>query len=286
VTVDPKSSDDVALHAPAFPGMSRKPTPDLHVYPRAMAGILVYIPDQSTDPPPERLRELGLDWITAHSFLATAGPDNTRGAFLAPHAADRKGRVARCSYDPERQRWTKVQLGTGDEAARPQSIFLGYWLADRPQPMDLARRELVDGHPVKLADGNEWLVPVARRWGNHLSPLPQRLAIGPNGQWVSEVLPQYQQLARDAQAYFELIFSAGPDRPYDQWLDVVCAALAVNYQLDRYVVSALGLLTTSVVHPVLEALVDTASLVAELEARKKKEGEAGGEASSATPPAT
>jgi hypothetical protein len=77
-------------------------------------------------------------------------------------------------YKPELQIWESYPGKEG--------LWLGIWKDQRPGPDDLVRSAAKNGHYVKLCDGNEWLIPVARAVDG-TSPLPRKLK-RENGEWI------------------------------------------------------------------------------------------------------
>jgi len=209
-----------------------------------------------------------------------SGPDSHGGIIVAgPN-------VPEAGYFSERQRWHRA-LGS--------HYHVGIY-TDQPQPGpdDLARAKQVEGHPVTLADGNDWLAPVAREF--HLdasgepvasvSALPVVSKLNDQGEWTEgDVLPQYAALWRVAEAWWDakrqvydeaaaanaeeatisFDFHGGHERAVE--------ALSTNYRLGPLEASVLGLLTLEKAAEVLDALIDYPTMVAWL---KKKESSAPG----------
>ena len=70
----------------------------------------------------------------------------------------------RSSEPPGRQLFTPTAQDWSQIFDSPQGPWLGVWKDSRPGPADLACKDQTPGKVVKLADGKDWLVPVAQLW--------------------------------------------------------------------------------------------------------------------------
>jgi len=238
-----------------------------------MAGLVYYAPE-------------GLDLLTADG-LAAAGlgyalgdrPPTCRGVANGP--GDRPGVVAArpgsigdhlVGYWPERQRWHRIP--------GPAGCWVGVGTEARPAPDDLARRDLLPGHWVELADGQRWLIPcarAARETDDGLTfdlQLPRRISIDPEtGEWLGgQVVDRYADLWAVACRWWDAVMATmvqvadqpDGDQPagdeleitFSDELDGALTALAANYRVGKAEVSLLGLLDGRVVPELLGALVD------------------------------
>ena len=216
-----------------------------------MAGFLYYVPGmQSLATPLSALAHLGKSLSQRGVF--SKGPDGGGGLLLARGA---RGMPA-MKIDLERQDWT-------------EAAGAGFWLATEwggaPGPFDLVRREPIGGHFVTLADGNDWLVPTARSDVRQID-LPRSLRLGPNGEWVSETLPEFLSFCDRVEAahdcFREMLKAQREYRAIDQTVpdaDLIALAiegLAINYHVSAQEVSVLGLLTSANIHSIIGALFD------------------------------
>ena len=181
-----------------------------------------------------------------------AGPDGQQGLVLV-HGEHRVG------YFPESQVWTQHKDG----------VQVGFDPANPPGPEHLARPEQIDGHPVELADGNGWVVPIVRSV-MHGSMLPQQLVLDTGGNWTGRPLEIYAQHEQDAERIWEQVIaeagaaedengetvSAPEPMQLDDMMRIAVDALAVNYRIDKWIVSALGLMTTRHPMQIGRAMVD------------------------------
>lgn len=179
------------------------------------------------------------------------GPDGGRGVIVAPPCPHGRSALP--------QGWASARW----EALPGGRAWLGWQPDAPPGPDDLARRVQVPGHRVTLADGRDWLVPVARRV-NGSSPLPRALRWDGASWSTGDVLPAYARLWETACALWDALLGADTTVAGEVTADVECdaaaAALAVNYRLGPAEVSALGLFTTAVQVEVVKALIDLPAL--------------------------
>ena len=238
-----------------------------------MAGLLYFAADLKSIGTPD-LDRWGLLEVfrgaTIHQrgVLRAVGPGSSCGVAFRPHTLEPRQPVLGCwpadSERPEaRQAWEPLLGADG--------VWIGHYTDQPPTPADLARPEQVAGHYTELEDGSQWLIPVARAFPCGTS-LPERLLIGEDNTWVREVVPRYAQLSRRAGEFF-----AGCEEQQqfivEDWADLACEAIAVNYRIDRRGASHLKLLTTTSLHRVLTALVDGPTIeavLAEQQANQKK----------------
>lgn len=123
-----------------------------------MAGFLYFAP-VATPPTLEIVRGWGLAYAFARSpairECQNATPSGSKGYLFAD--AKRLGdHQLRC--DLEQQKWRRIP----GRCCGKQEIYIGYWRDAKPTPDDLARPEMLSGYRLKLADGNEWQIPVVR----------------------------------------------------------------------------------------------------------------------------
>ena len=205
----------------------------------------------------------------------TAGPGGMPGQVVVAEPENPLARKPAIGYFPDKQTWQQAparqSLGDG-------GWWIGWETASPPTPADLQRREAVGGYAVRLEDGNDWLVPVARRFPSG-TMLPERLALGPAGEWVSAVIPRFAKFAEQAErVWVEFQRQAGvpeaataePLSVADE-IDIAVEALGINYRIGRVEASVLGLLTTTNKTAILESLIDWPTLIAVGEQLKKKE---------------
>lgn len=146
-------------------------------------------------------------------------------------------------------------------------VWLGKTAEQKLAPADFQRRQLHYGADVRMADGHEWHIPIARQ-------LPHLLALDDAGRWVGRVDARYQRFwdaawaaldwfAPDSSGTCAVDFQAGAE--------FVALALSINYRVNARVSSWLGLIRSDLFWPVARAATDFDSLIA---AQQKKTPEA------------
>lgn len=223
-----------------------------------MNGFLYYIPGQPEATP----ESVGLEATFAGASVpsgevtGSGGPDGNHGKVYA------LGDTV-CGYYPDTQEWRKCG-----------AFWLGWYRDETPGPQVLERNELIGGHRVKLCDGNEWLVPVARSFPNGTC-LPERILIGPDGEWIKEIIPEYVAMSQKAEVIWKSAESTGEfTETFEESADMALMALSINYRIGRHEVGALELFTTQNLSDVLLALVDwpTVEWLLKEDSKKKELG--------------
>lgn len=168
-----------------------------------------------------------------------------------------------------------VQYQAG--AYRWDRVSDSMWIGARRSgvnPAELQRPEIIDGHPVTLADGNEWLIPVA-------SPLVPTCSLPANdalidGAWQRVVCDQYRALSdralQMAEQYREALLGDGKMACNDIELrEFVGEVIAVNYNATLQELSALRVFDSGIWQAVIEAFIDWPAYV-EILALQIREG--------------
>lgn len=233
---------------------------------------LLYFVDGSHRLTRDQAVELGLGYaFPAGQFVpaeySAAGPGGNTGCVLG-------GSTDRLGYVRDRQTWLKMPpVAASLRGARPKSasqptIHVGFWHDARPTPSDLAVPDPLRGSSVKLKDGNEWQVPIAREWtgGSGWSrTLPGVLALGDDGSWASGgVAPKFARLWEICVEFWSHLFGASLNDSneirfnFQGANDAALEVLAFNYRLSRAEVVLLGLFDDQLdsAATVLRALVD------------------------------
>lgn len=235
-----------------------------------VSGFLYYIEGARSDAKIADLRKLGLGYAFNDDgdFTAsgvTRGPgDSGPGIIVAD--TSRLGERALGFY-PEEQTW----------GAKSESVVqIGYYTGCLPTPEDLARSHLLDGHFVKLGDGKQWLIPIARGVGEKdgevywYEALPKGMTLNGGHRWVQrDVVPEYAELWKIAQLWAAGIFNVTvPDGKGDDVVKVnvdfnenigtaACIVLSANYRVDDNEIALLNLFSDErLMYEILNATVD------------------------------
>jgi hypothetical protein len=218
----------------------------------------------------------------AMTELAGRGPDGSRGVILC--ALPTNGSPPRrLGYYPHEQEWTAAGDGS--------LLWIGLDPADRPGPACLSRKQRFRGHPVELADGQTWEVPIIRSPSGATS-IPRSMGWDQAGAFRMRVKQQYLAAWDESEATAAFFFD--PDAPksleFETVLQRCLQALSINYRLGPLEQSVLDLVDTTNWEEVLGATVDVPT-VERLAAEEKKRREIHGSPSStpggeASPPTT
>lgn len=152
-----------------------------------------------------------------------------------------------------------------------KKLWVGIYTDDPPGPDDLQRPQQIDGTPVELLDGREWLIPAWRL-------APMALTMGMDGQVVHEPLPLRLRLEKHVNRIVEI--SQGKMEVGVEWSEIVAVAadvLSVNHRISRdpaQELSLLRLISTENVKALFSAVLDLEfwNTMAE-ETTEKKTGE-------------
>ncbi len=250
-----------------------------------MAGFLYFLPGQNRGIKIADLQAAGLGYAFERRMspreVLGGGPDGNPGVVVADPES-----VPDIGYYADRQTWRKIPGSRN---------WLGYLTHNRPTPADLQRDQVLDGHWITLADGNEWLVPIARgsveetfetpggakdtrlAWCRNL---PEATSIDDDeGHWIRDgVLARYRPLWDTATRWWDArsgakIPDAEEGKPtrvtfdFDGTNDGALLALQANYRVSKIEAAALGLFDDQCVVEILDALIDWPTIEAWL---KKK----------------
>ncbi len=152
-----------------------------------------------------------------------------------------------------------------------------------PKPEELAREKQYEGHMVKLGDGNEWLVPVARYCNGQ--PMESTYRIGTDGELREEVSDRCRELYEFGCRFWDGLYGAAEKgageftyEVKDQF-EMAARILGYNYDVTRWEVSALGLITDQTLRELMNAVVDVPRVIRIMQ-EKKTNGEPKGSSSS------
>jgi hypothetical protein len=217
-------------------------------------GALVYYTSERDAINSEAVAALGLGYVLDDGGVAQVptarGPDGSKGVYFA--AGGVSMRPAGLSFE--------VYPG------KPR-VWIGTDKAEPPTPEDLARGDVLKGHPVKLGDGQMWEVPVARYQAGHAG-FPRRLTWSPEGWKPGDVVDAYKAIWDGACDFLTQLLSAEANAPGGQAVEfsgsdeveLAARALALNYRVSPAEISMLGLFDTETKADVCLALVDFPSM--------------------------
>jgi hypothetical protein len=191
-----------------------------------------------------------------------AGPDGDGMLLCLGNNAER------LFFKPDEQVWAKCG-----------NYYVGHYKNELPVESALRRKRQLAGHYVELADGERWLIPIARIISGG-SALPQSLILGDNGEILTGEMPQYAGFSAKAQKLWqdfriENKWDEGtPQLTAKDRMELAIDALAWNYRIGRIEVNMLHLLTTQNLAELMAVIIDVPTLMEmaqRLESDKKKD---------------
>jgi hypothetical protein len=198
-----------------------------------MAGFLYYIPKER-NPTREKLAKLGFpfaEWAAVPGCGCDKGPDGGVGAVFVLSLP--VGSQPTVGHYPDTQHWEN-RFG-GD-------LWVGWEREAPPRPLDLQWERAVQGKPVKLLDGNTWIVPAI------LNP-DQTLAVeavlrpGNNGTIRrDEPAPQYKSLWTFINRMLNT-HGTSVKPTQEECVNGIASAMSMNYAVSPCELLTLGLLT-------------------------------------------
>ena len=252
-----------------------------------MNGFAYFIPNRQAATPAQ------LADLLPHAFDA-AGPATTRHCAGGP---DGQAGILATTDVEAAPKW-QPNTTAAEYRGMPKGVALVYDPANKPGPDDLLRPEPIDGYNLALADGRQWIIPLARVFPTGTA-LPSRLAFGPDGQWVKEPLDHLRQASADADRIWDAIRThhgmlEEAEKPTEideaETTEMACRILALNYRIAAAEASVLGILTTANVIDILRWFVDFPRFyTTEIDAKKNETDNAAGPptiSGSAASPAT
>lgn len=245
-----------------------------------MTGFLYFIADETSPPGMEELAEAGLQYAfevppAATPKMSGSGPGGQSGMLLAAQGVE-------LEYRPDKQTWRRLpiadcrlSIANGESS---KSVWVGMWNDKRPGPEELARSSQLRGHEVRLADGQMWHVPAARRvvsgTGGPIAAcaLPHGRDVDDSGRWTQRrLLPAYEDLWQAATRFWDCFVGAAqstadtavaPTLEDELLYAWATRALATNYRVSAVELAMLGVLDDRNVIEVLKALIDWPTVAA------------------------
>jgi hypothetical protein len=238
--------------------------------------FLYFIPTDKGIADAALLKSVGLGYAlndppAVNSLRIQSGPGAAPGLLCliepAPGAAA-EGSPLR--YAPQDQTWRKRADG---------KFWVGLTNPGRPAPEQLIRARFISGIPIRLADGNDWTIPICLSIARG-SSLPKALVLGEDGEsWTLEELPEFISLCGDAEtiwAAFQKSQAGQIEFNLKEATRIAAAALGVNYRLGILEASLLRLLTTQNIWEILQAMIDLSAVMQIALEHQKKASDAAG----------
>lgn len=217
----------------------------------------------------ETIAACGLDATLPEGALTQAmvnsGPFWNSSGLLFSAARPGAGDPAAPKYVADKQHWIKTPTHA-----------VGYWIDNPPAPTDLSRSPMIPGYAWTDDAGNAWRIPLART-AKGGTEFPQILGLDEAGAMIRKPKERYASLCAFAQEHFERLsglFDTGKDDYTMNWerhFRVAAEALAVNYHVGPYELTALGCVDEVGVGAICALLCDVPGLMQMLEAKAEAE---------------
>lgn len=192
------------------------------------------------------LRQVGADWaldssVTPMFVGIDEGPDGVCGRLVYFEQRGRFSSKHLAAVDLQAQRWEPAAPEGDLPAAR---YWIGVWKDGAANPEDLQRANMVDGVPVELRGGQQWVIPI-------VDYLPQSVKLNrQTGEEELRPLPEHLSFVEKTNALFRyLIGDEFQERVAETFkvlipkgLSYAAEALAMNYRVNRDLVDMLDLI--------------------------------------------
>ena len=216
-----------------------------------MATFLYFIPEKVMILTQELLTKYHIEYAFAesksHTLREAFGPNGKQGIVLC----DKRGfSPEEVTFNADLQDWQQV----------PNSdAWVGFYRDRRPTPKDLLRKDAIASLPVKLGDGNEWQVPIVRRYVTTdeeqfwMRMVPSRITWDAYGnKCYDEPARKYESLVKIAERWIGDRFTTGVIHLDTEAVDV----LSYNYRIGIAEASVLNLFDSETEKAVLDATID------------------------------
>lgn len=219
-------------------------------------GLLYYISGLRRRPSDSDLARLKMPDCVCASFCPTdVGPDFKGGiTFTIKGKSNGSEKVG---YYHAEQEWFNV----------PDSdLWIGYDKENKPKPQDFLKSNPIDGHRIKLEDGNEWIIPLARRFESGCN-LPKALSMLCGDKISYIIVARYlplQKIAEKLLCLYPWKYESDEKRQqdfneisdYPTQFKMCVEILSANYHINFLDISVLGLLSTSNTLEICKLLID------------------------------
>jgi len=169
--------------------------------------------------------------------------------------------TTRPGYFPESQEWREL----------PGDVWIGWERDNPPTPDELARDPglLVDGIPMSLGGGREWVIP-------NVASVPCAFGLGPGGTATRKPLARFAEFeALGAEIFAALEANAMDESPleWEPAIDLAARLLAVNYRIARPICLLWELFDQTNLGRILTESIDLPKLLAIVSNHRKKKEE-------------
>jgi len=232
-----------------------------------MARFIYFIPGLDRQPLDSDLDKAGLSHLigTWKDYVGSTGPTDKGGAIIGGFYKVQNGVLI--GYYKERQTWQEFNDG---------KFWIGYQNDSKPKSEDLEKEDMLIGYEASLADGNKWMIPVARRFESGCV-LPQSLFLDGAGVLRGEILDKFVIFSKQAEDIFDdFACDMEKEKDYKAKVDtlgymfkIATEALSINYYVSKWEISILRLLTTENSSRINLLIIDFPSLKSIADAEKE-----------------
>jgi len=235
-----------------------------------MARFIYFIPGLDHTPSDIDLENVGLGHLKNNwsEYVGSTGPTNKGGAIFGGSCKVQNGVLI--GYYKDTQEWTEYNDG---------KFWIGYQKDYKPKPENLEKENVLIGYEVLLGDGNKWMIPIARRFESGCI-LPQSVFLDGAGVLKGEILEEFIVFSKQAEDIFDdFISEMEPDKKFKAkvntvgyMFEIAVEAISLNYNISKWEISLLRLLTTENSTRINLSIIDFPSLqsIAEAERQLKK----------------
>jgi len=203
------------------------------------------------------------DGIDDISVSAYNGPGGGKCVlFMGAGGSSRK-----IKYLPDEQKWVKSKNG---------KYWIGFYKDDPPTQSELARQKKLNGHSVKLTDGDQWQIPLARM-AQGVSALPQSLILAADDQVQLDEIETYSGfflLATKLWDDFMIEAKAADDDELNlnlvARLKLAIMALNFNYHVGIDEINMLKLIDSENLGLIMGSIIDLPTIFKKIEQDNKK----------------
>lgn len=242
-----------------------------------MSSYLIYLPGlpHEIGDRHQRLRDVGLGFLLepddnvrsvdfTETNLRDLGPDDGNGVLVSFSNRDYPEAMPRKLLKASEHDWTPAKPDP-DKGLAAKRFWLGKPKGQRVQPEHITRPKLYHSEAVKLADGQEWLMPIARQ-------LPHAFRLDDEGRLARQVRPEMVDYFDASQRFYDMFVNLDADKTMDTVFEggwsFASRGLGMNYLVNRDILDWLSLVDDTCFFWLIGASFEMGRM-REIEAQKK-----------------
>lgn len=174
------------------------------------------------------------------------------------------------TIDLDEQTWQEAAREGELEAGR---YWIGYVNSRKPGPVDCVRRNVIDGAPITLRDGNQWVIPstqfIPSAWTiNSQTGEDERVIADEHREFIDRANEMFRTLMSD---HFAQLLDEKQIVFVPSGLTFAASALAQNYRVNRNVVALLDLIGDFEAWEIVKAVLGWPQFQSMLEQKKTED---------------